>query len=119
MITFTNLTVQVGPRVAYSPIKRVRFRIIGSRHPCWTAPALPAFSFPGVVAKFSWSRRRIKSPQASSRGRIVSIDKATDPKFSSGDPGDDFILEGQRGHGRVVTILGVGHLALPEHSAAL
>ena len=59
---FARFSVEVGRRIAYSPIQQIQFRIVGTGHPGSATAEFPAVAKPALVSLFSRPWNRVEPP---------------------------------------------------------
>jgi hypothetical protein len=62
VVTFANIAVDVGARVAHGPEQRVQLGIEGAGEPGGAAPLLPTIAVPSVVSEFTGAGDGVEAP---------------------------------------------------------
>src|SRR5262245_29678712 len=93
------VAVIVGPGVASSPHREVRFGVVGTGDPDGgSAMEVRVVGFavlaePGVVPGLAGSGNRVEPPDLLTGVHVVGREEAADAVFAAGDAGDHLILD--------------------------
>ena len=105
-------------RVADAEVGELALGIIGGSEPDGAAAVLPGFARPRVGAGLAGRRDRVGAPQFLAAVGIERGDESAIAHLARSTGADqDLSVGGQRGHGEEVTVLVVGHHALPHDRA--
>jgi hypothetical protein len=109
-------SIEVGPWIARRPVEQVQLRIVGPAEPGGRAAPFE-LSRPRFRARFAFRGNRVEPPELVAVRRGESRHIATHAGVATGDPHDDFVLDGERSRCRVQSFFDVPVFFHPEHAA--
>src|ERR1700687_4736965 len=117
IVAFPHGPVPIRRWIARAPDDQVLLRIERTGHPSGTAPVLPSVTRPGFITLLAGPGNCPKPPAAFPALDVVSIQKATNPIFTTRDSSYHHVFhdQGRRSDAVAGAIIGQLHIP-PPHS---
>jgi len=109
-----QVAVPVRRRIAATPVDEVEFRVVHAGEPGRRSARAPRIARPGLIARLSRSRNRVRAPPALAGRRVVAVDEAADAELAARDAGHHRVADDERRSRLAVALRVVGNFRVPE-----